>query len=101
MRLFSVWPKLRAVAPTLSYDGEIVKPYQKGEPFAPGQWNSAKMPTLVLDGGKSPQWMRNGMKTLARILPNAAYRTLEGKSHDVAKAAVALEPVLNEFFGGK
>ena len=24
------------------------------------------MPTLVIDGGKSPAWMRNGMRALAR-----------------------------------
>src|ERR1700722_12014223 len=98
MRLFPVWPQLKAVANTLPYDGAIVKDYQKGEPLPAAQWASAKMPTLVLDGGKSPQWMRNAMKTLAEILPNAEYRTLEGQFHDVAKAAVVLEPILNEFF---
>ncbi len=101
MRLFPLWTKLQAAAHTLPYDGAIVKDYQNGKPLAKSDWKAVKLPALVLDGGKSPQWMRNAMKSLARILPEARYQTLAGQSHDAAKAAPALEPVLTNFFSGR
>jgi hypothetical protein len=55
------------------------------------------VPTLVIGGGKSPQWIRNANIELARVLPNARHRTLEGQTHIVKPAALA--PVLEEFFG--
>jgi hypothetical protein len=54
--------------------------------------------TLVMDGGKSPAWMRNAMRALAGVLPNATYRTLEGQTHMVK--ANAHDPALVEFFSG-
>ena len=54
------------------------------------------MPTLVMDGGKSPAWMRNATRALARVLPNATYRTLDGQTHMVRPKALA--PQLAEFF---
>jgi hypothetical protein len=54
------------------------------------------MPALAIDGGKSPAWMRNGMKALAAALPHAIYRTLPGQTHMVNAKVVA--PVLEEFF---
>ncbi len=98
MKLFPLWAKLKAVAHTLPYDGAIVKDYQNGKPLSAGRWKTVKIPTLVLDGGKSPQWMRNAMRSLAEVLPKARYQTLEGQAHDAAKAASALEPVLTKFF---
>jgi hypothetical protein len=53
-------------------------------------------PTLVIDGGKSPEWMRRGMQALADVVPNARRRTLAGQTHMVS--AKALAPVLIEFF---
>jgi hypothetical protein len=47
-------------------------------------------------GGKSPQWMKNAMQVLARVLPNTQHYTLEGQTHMVK--APALAPVLTEFF---
>ena len=48
------------------------------------------MPTLVMDGGKSPAWMRNAARALSEVLPNASYRTLPGQTHMInAKAHVA------------
>ncbi len=96
MRIMPAWSKLTAVAPTLVYDISIVEPYQKGKPLPAARWAAVAAPTLVADGGKSPAWMRNGMRALAGILPNATYRTLAGQTHMV-KAQV-LGPVLVEFF---
>jgi len=63
---------------------------------ARGRWACATSPTLVMDGGKSPAWMRNAMRSLAEVLPHATYRTLPGQTHMInAKAHV---PALVEFF---
>lgn len=95
MRLMPAWKRLTSVAPTLVYDISIVEANQKGRPLANGQWN-VTVPTLVVDGGKSPAWMRNGMRALSGVLPTASYKTLDGQTHMV-KAAV-LAPVLRDFF---
>jgi hypothetical protein len=51
---------------------------------------------LVLDGSKSPAWVRAGARSLAAVLPNAEQRTLAGQTHDVNARVVA--PVLAGFF---
>jgi pimeloyl-ACP methyl ester carboxylesterase len=73
-----------------------VKDHQRGKPLSPSDWPGVTIPVLVMDGGKSPAWMRNGMRALAGVLPNATYRTLEGQTHMVK--ANAQVPALVEFF---
>ena len=51
-----------------------------------------RVPALVLVGGKSPDWMANGMQSLAELLPSARRQVLEGQTHMV-KAKV-LGPTL-------
>ena len=96
MRVMPAWPKLTAIAHTLPYDLAIVGPYQKGRPLPAARWSRATMPTLVMDGGKSPAWMRNATRALARVLPNATYRTVDGQTHMIKPKALA--PPLVEFF---
>jgi len=96
MRFMPVWSKLTAVAHTLPYDITVVKDHQTGRPLSPSDWPGATVPTLAMDGGKSPAWMRNAMRTLADVLPNATYRTLDGQTHMVK--ADAHVPALVEFF---
>jgi pimeloyl-ACP methyl ester carboxylesterase len=96
MRVMPAWPKLTAVAHTLPYDITIVKDNQRGKPLSSRQWASVTVPTLVMDGGKSPAWMRNGMRALGDALPNAQRRTLDGQNHMIKAAPLA--PVLTEFF---
>jgi pimeloyl-ACP methyl ester carboxylesterase len=70
-----------------------------GKPIPPERarrWASISVPTLVLDGGASEQFMHTGAQALAEVLPNAKRGTLEGQTHDVN--AEALAPVLIEFF---
>jgi len=98
MRLTPVWSKLKAVAHTLPYDGEIVASDQLGKPLVSGRWTSMKTPTLVTDGARSPSWMRHGNKALRDALPNARYLTLAGQNHMVKPAAHV--PVLVDFFYG-
>jgi pimeloyl-ACP methyl ester carboxylesterase len=96
MRLMPVWSKLKAIAHTLPYDCEIVEDNQRGKPLPAGSWSSVSVPTLVIDGGKSPEWIRNANRAIANVLPNARYRTLEGQTHMVK--AKAHTPTLVEFF---
>jgi pimeloyl-ACP methyl ester carboxylesterase len=96
MPLTPVWPKLKAVAPTLPYDISVVQDHQRGKPFAPAEWAAVKIPTLVAAGGKSPAWMTNATRALADALPDARYRTLPGQTHMVKPQAIA--PVLTAFF---
>lgn len=96
MRLMPVWSKLKAVAHTLPYDGALVQEYQRGKRLPTTEWASVTIPTLVADGGSSPAWMRNAMKELADVLPNARYKTLPGQTHMVK--AQAHVPMLVEFF---
>ncbi|HEY0800867.1 MAG TPA: alpha/beta hydrolase [Steroidobacteraceae bacterium] len=91
-----VWRKLKAVAHTLPYDGAIVSDNQRGKPLPADRWACVSAATLVMDGGKSPAWMRNGNQALAAILPNAQHRTLQGQTH-LLKPKAHL-PALVEFF---
>ena len=91
-----VWPKLKAVAPTLPYDISIVHDHQRGIPLTSQEWAAVKMPALVAAGGKSPAWMTNATRALADVLPDASYRTLPGQNHMVKAQVIA--PVLTEFF---
>ena len=95
MRWMPVWKKLTAIAHTLVYDITIVQDYSRGKPLPAEQWAAATMPVLVADGGKSPTWMRNAMRALADVIPNATYRTLPGQTHMLKPHVMA--PVLIEF----
>jgi alpha-beta hydrolase superfamily lysophospholipase len=99
MRLLPVWSKLKAVAHTLPYDGAIVANYQRGRSLPAWHWAGVTVPTLVMDGAKSPQWMRRGNRALSLALPNALYRSLEGQTHMLKPKAHA--PTLIAFFAGR
>jgi pimeloyl-ACP methyl ester carboxylesterase len=97
MRVTPVWRKLEAVAHTLPYDISVVKDNQRGEPLTAERWTTARVPTVVFAGGKSPVWMQNGQRALATALPDAELRVLPGQTHMVK--AKALAPELVEFLG--
>ena len=94
--IIPVWLKLKAVAHTLPYDGAILRDNQRGEPLPASQWASVTIPTLVIDGGNSPAWMLHANRSLASVLPNAQYQTLQGQTHMLKPKAHA--PTLVEFF---
>ncbi len=92
MRQTPIWPLFESVAPTLAYDDAIM-----GDGSVPTDGAKAvKVPTLVLDGGNSPAFMKHAADALASVLPNAQRRTLPGQTHDVAPEILA--PVLIEFY---
>lgn len=96
MRSDPMWPTMEAVAHTLPYDGAIMGDTMFGQPLPAARWAIVTLPTLVLDGGASPTWQRNGVQTLVAALPNAEQRTLAGQGHGADPDVLA--PVLAEFF---
>jgi pimeloyl-ACP methyl ester carboxylesterase len=96
MRLMPAWPKIKAVAHTLPYDAAVLGDVVGGKPLPRSRWAGATMPVLVIDGGKSPLWIRNGARALADVLSDAQHRTLPGQTHMVKPQALA--PALIEFF---
>ena len=95
MKLTPVWKKLKSVAPTLRYDYRVLGDTGRGRPLPTDRWSKAKMPILCMDGGKSPDYLRNGMRALADVLPSAEHRTLPGQTHMVKAPVIA--PVVREF----
>jgi hypothetical protein len=98
MRQTPFWPTLEAAAHTLAYDGTIMGETMSGHPLPRGRWGSVTVPTLVMDGGASPAWMRNAVQALVDALPSAQRVTLEDQTHVVSPEALA--PVLIAFFNG-
>lgn len=95
MSLLPFWKKLIAIAHTIGNDLEIIAPYHQARPLPGDTWAGVRVPTLVMDGGKSPAWMRNAMHAWAAVIPNAVYRTLAGQNHMVNQDVLA--PALVEF----
>jgi len=93
------WPDMESVAHTLAYDGLVMGDAMAGSPEPLMRWATVETPTLVIDGGESPPWIRNSARTLAETLPNSTYRTLQGQGHGPASAVLA--PVLAGFFAAR
>jgi len=96
MRITPLWPKLKAIAHTLPYDSLITFEHQQGRPLSDDRWASLDQHTLVLCGGASDPWMRNGTQALADTLPSATYRSLPDQTHNLQPKIVA--PELARFF---
>jgi pimeloyl-ACP methyl ester carboxylesterase len=97
-----MWPPLEAVAPTLVYDLTIMEGTQAGSPLPLRKWAGVTVPTLVMDGttflgsAESHAWMQHAADAIARVLPHAQRRTLEGQDHGAA--ADVLAAALKEYF---
>lgn len=96
MRKAPMWPILESVAPTLVYDAAAIgedrsAPLQRAA--------SVKVPTLAMDGGANlafMPFMYESATALAKVIPHAQHRTLEGQTHDVNLEVLAA--ALTEFF---
>ncbi len=97
MRNSPMWASMKSVAPTLPYDAAEMG---KDHTVPVERARKVTVPTIVMDGGANLQmmpFMHASATTLAKAIPNAKQRTLEGQGHAVE--AQALAPVLIEFFG--
>jgi hypothetical protein len=96
MRQAPVWPMFEAVAPTLAYDAAAMGE-DRSVPVSRAA--NVRVPVLVMDGGANlafMPFMHDTATKLAKVIPHAQQRTLEGQTHDVNLEA--LTPVLVEFF---
>ncbi|MFI6262779.1 alpha/beta fold hydrolase [Micromonospora sp. NPDC051006] len=92
MRAQPHWAAFEAIAPTLGYDDAVL-----GDGHVPRDLAARiTVPTLVLAGDASPQLLQRAAEATAGALPTAAYRTLDGQTHDVSPDALA--PALTAFF---
>jgi pimeloyl-ACP methyl ester carboxylesterase len=95
MRVLPAWKKMTGIAHTLPYDLALVNPYQQGHPLPQGHYDDVEQDTLVIAGGKSPEYMRNAQAGIAHALPHGTLTTLPGQTHMVKPKATA--PVLAGF----
>jgi pimeloyl-ACP methyl ester carboxylesterase len=89
MRLMPVWKKLTGVAHTLPYDLSIVVPDQQCMPLTAGRYDAVRPHTLVIAGGKSPDWMRHAQAEIAAAVPHGRLETLDGQTHMIKPKVVA------------
>ena len=89
MPLLPPWRKLKAVAHTLPYDLSIVVPFEQGEPLPDGYYDDVTCSTLVIAGGKSPDYMRNSQAAIAAAVPGARLAVLPGQTHMIKPKVVA------------
>ena len=89
------WRHQEALAHTLVYDTIVMGDYSLPVERAA----AVEAPTLALAGGESFPFMRETARKIAEAMPDARSRILEGQTHAVDPAVLAL--VLGEFFGNQ
>jgi hypothetical protein len=72
MRGAPMWPALEALAPSLAYDSAVMGDSSRGSSLPTEQLAAVATPTLVLDGGASPAWMREMARRVANALPGGS-----------------------------
>lgn len=88
------WEGQLKIAHTLEYDATIMGSYEIPTEIA----TAVPVPTIVVSGGASFEFMHETADRLAELIPDARRATLEGQHHNVDAAALA--PVLRDFFVG-
>lgn len=84
---------LAPLAHTLAYEAAVLGPGN----FLPVELlTKITQPVLVLNGERSPAWMREAGVAVAATVPGALHRVLEGQTHGVDPTCLA--PELLEFF---
>lgn len=86
------WNGMVRMGHTLVYDFEVL-----GDGTVPIDIaKNIAIPTLVMDGEKSFDFMHATANTVGKIIPGAVRRTIKDQTHDLSPEAV--EPVLLDFF---
>jgi pimeloyl-ACP methyl ester carboxylesterase len=93
------WPGMVKIANTLPYDIDITAGPERTQAPPRDALSAIRIPTLVVGGGKSPEWARNAVAAAAEAIPGGRARTVDGEDHGISADAIA--PVLIEFFGSR
>lgn len=96
IRQLPMWPMWEAVAATIAYDVDLM-----GEDASIPIQRAARVavPVLVMAGAESDPSVHVTAKALAKTIPQATYRAVEGQAHEVDPEPLA--PNLIEFFSGR
>jgi pimeloyl-ACP methyl ester carboxylesterase len=95
MRQSPVWPQFTAIAKTLTYDNAVLG-YPTGGAVPTDMLATITVPVLAMDGGASPDMLRDPAGIIAEACPDAERLTLAGQTHEVNPDVVG--PVLAKFF---
>ena len=95
MKLMPAWKLMKAIAHTLPYDAQVLGRNCFGDPMDTEQWAPIEQPVLVVNGGKSPGWMKSSTRALAAAVPGAGHTEVPGQNHMIKAAAIA--PVIAGF----
>jgi len=88
------WGWMETFADSLPQDVALCGP---GQALPAERLARIGVPTLVLDGGESPEWMRAAARAVAAAVPGARSETVDGEDHGVLRNPEALVPVLTGF----
>jgi pimeloyl-ACP methyl ester carboxylesterase len=87
------WQVGVGLAGTLAYDAAVM-----GDSTIPAdRYRAIGVPTLVLAGSESPEFLRRAAMEVAAAIPGARHDVLAGQDHNVAGEAIA--PVIAAFAG--
>jgi len=93
------WSKMAGVAHTIPYDLTLLAGTQTGKALPSSRWAGTTAPTLVMVGSKSESFFHSGARSLADLLPDAQYRSLEGRDHSaVVMASKAIADEVEQFY---
>ena len=94
MRQSPYWELGERLAPTLAYDAAAL-----GDSTVPtARYARIDVPTLVLAGSESPEFLRTAAAQVAAAIPGARHEVLPGQDHNVA--GEALTPAVVQFRNG-
>jgi hypothetical protein len=86
------WETIKKIDFTLAYDYKVL-----GDgAIPPAVVKAIAVPTLVMDGEKSLDFMHATAEQIAKLIPRAQHKTLKGQMHQAKAEVVA--PLLIEFF---
>lgn len=91
MRSDPSWAAMEKLAHTLPYDLALHGPRQS---MPAERLAGISVPTLVIDGGESPDYLRNAARAVAAAVPGAKQVTLDGHDHGVLHHPDVLVPLL-------
>lgn len=99
MRADPSWAGWVRMAHTIAYDAAILGQRVTGRPLPAEPFASIAVPTLVLSGTNSPEWIRATAGAVAAAIPGSRHMTLDGQGHSATPDV--LSPVLVDFFGAQ